>query len=135
MKVHQDLLFCHYVPECRKVGNGGDSVRPRGLRTNRPARYHEALWRYVQRLHWSSRQHFPAIANGLRGGYTLPMPLAEKLDPVALSLTNAPVDDEPETEEELRAIAETREALRAGKPLATLEEVAKELGIVLGADS
>ena len=63
------------------------------------------------------------------------MPLAEKLDPVALSLTNAPVDDEPETEEELRAIAETREALREGKPLATLEEVAKELGIVLGADS
>jgi hypothetical protein len=89
----------------------------------------------VQRLQWSSRQHFPAIANSLRVGHTLIMPLAEKLDPVALSLTNAPVDDEPETEEELRAIAETREALQAGKPLATLEEVAKELGIVLGADS
>jgi hypothetical protein len=50
------------------------------------------------------------------------MPVAEQLDPVALSLISAPVDDEPETEEELHAIEETREALRAGKPLMPLDE-------------
>ena len=50
------------------------------------------------------------------------MPFAEKLDPVALSLMNAPVDDEPETEAEVHAIEETREALRAGKPLMPLDE-------------
>jgi hypothetical protein len=49
-------------------------------------------------------------------------PVAEKFDPVTVSLLNAPEDDEPETEEELRAIEETREQLRAGKPLMSLDE-------------
>lgn len=42
------------------------------------------------------------------------MPLAEKLDPLLLSLANAPLDDEPTTEEDLRAIAEADEAVRRG---------------------
>jgi len=50
------------------------------------------------------------------------MPLAEKLDPVTLSLLNAPEDDEPTTEEELRAIEETRAERRAGKPMMSLDE-------------
>jgi hypothetical protein len=50
------------------------------------------------------------------------MPVAEKLDPVTLALMNAPVDDEPETEEELRAVEETRDHLRAGGKLMSLDE-------------
>ena len=33
------------------------------------------------------------------------------LDPVAAALRNAPIDDEPETEEEKQAVAEAREWL------------------------
>ncbi len=58
-------------------------------------------------------------------------PTAPKLDPVTLSLVNAPVSEEPLTEEEERAIEETRAALRAGEPTKTLEAFAKEMGIEL----
>jgi len=39
------------------------------------------------------------------------------VDPVAAALRNAPIDDEPESEEEKQSVAETREwlASRAGK--------------------
>ncbi len=50
------------------------------------------------------------------------MAVAEQIDPVTLSLMNAPVDDEPETEAELHAVEETRNERRSGKPLMTLDE-------------
>ena len=56
------------------------------------------------------------------------MPLAEKLDPVDLSLANAPVDDEPTTEGDLAAIAEANEAVRRGDVLTTAE-LMRELGL------
>ena len=43
-------------------------------------------------------------------------------------LRNAPLDDEPETEEERVAVAEAFEALKHGKVL-TDEELASELGL------
>jgi hypothetical protein len=54
--------------------------------------------------------------------HNLGMPVAEKLDPVILSLVNAPFDDEPETEEERAAVKETREFLRAGGKLMSLDD-------------
>lgn len=49
-------------------------------------------------------------------------------DPVLAALANAPIDDEPETDEERVAVEEGRAALRAGQ-YATLEEVRRELGL------
>jgi hypothetical protein len=57
--------------------------------------------------------------------------LLEKiLDPVTLTLLNAPIDDEPETEEERLAVAESEEWLRqnGGKGIPH-EEVMRELGL------
>jgi hypothetical protein len=48
-----------------------------------------------------------------------------------LALENAPIDDEPTTEADLAAIEAARLERLSGKPMATLEEVAKELGIEL----
>ena len=50
------------------------------------------------------------------------------VDPVALSLANAPLDDEEETEEERAAVAEGRAALDAGD-FVTLEDLRREIGI------
>ncbi len=52
------------------------------------------------------------------------------VDPVAAALRNAPVDDEPVTEEEERAVAEAREWLKqnAGIPF---EQVVAELGFIM----
>lgn len=50
-------------------------------------------------------------------------PPAEQLDPVLLSLMNAPIDDEPETEEERIAVEASKAELRAGGRLYTHEEV------------
>lgn len=61
-------------------------------------------------------------------------PPAEKLDPVTLSLLNAPVDDEPLTEEDEKALEEAEEDMRCGR-VTSLEEVAKKLGIDLGQQS
>jgi len=49
------------------------------------------------------------------------------VDPVATGLRNAPVDDEPETEEEKQAVARSKEWFRhnAGTPF---EQVVAELG-------
>jgi hypothetical protein len=58
-------------------------------------------------------------------------PVDEKPDPVTLSLLNAPVDDEPLTEEDNEALEEADEDIRGGR-VTSLEEVAKKLGIELG---
>jgi hypothetical protein len=50
------------------------------------------------------------------------------LDPVARAIANAPIDDEPITEEEARAIEEAREWLKHNKGIPH-EQVLAELGI------
>ena len=49
-------------------------------------------------------------------------------DPVLRALLEAPPDDEPETEEERRAVQEAREELARGE-VWTLEDVRRELGV------
>ena len=52
------------------------------------------------------------------------------VDPVATALRNAPVDDEPETEEEIRAVAEARDWLqRNGGKGIPHEEAMRRLGL------
>jgi hypothetical protein len=48
-------------------------------------------------------------------------------DPVIEAFENAPIDDEPVTEEEERALEESREAYRRGETF-TLDEIRQELG-------
>ena len=50
------------------------------------------------------------------------------LDPVARAIANAPIDDEPVTEEEVKALAESREWLKHNKGIPH-EQVLAELGI------
>jgi hypothetical protein len=50
------------------------------------------------------------------------------LDPVSRAVANAPVDDEPVTEEEERALEESREWLKHNQPIPH-EQVLAELGI------
>lgn len=54
--------------------------------------------------------------------------LQSLLDPVARAIANAPIDDEPVTEEEKRALDRSREWLKHNKPIPH-EEVLAELGI------
>jgi predicted transcriptional regulator len=49
-------------------------------------------------------------------------------DPVRHALENAPLDDEPETEEERKAVEEGRADIRAGRTLST-DELRQELGL------
>lgn len=49
-------------------------------------------------------------------------------DPVRRALENAPLDDEPETEEELRGVEQARRELEAGEVLTT-EALKRELGL------
>jgi hypothetical protein len=49
-------------------------------------------------------------------------------DPVLRALLEAPLDDEPETDEERQAVHEAREE-RARGEVRTLEEVRRELGV------
>lgn len=49
-------------------------------------------------------------------------------DPVLLALANAPVDDEPETDEERAAVEEGRVALARGNAI-SLEDARRELGL------
>jgi hypothetical protein len=52
------------------------------------------------------------------------------VDPVAAALRNAPIDDEPETEEERRAVAEARDWLaRNGGKGIPHEEAMQRLGL------
>ena len=50
-------------------------------------------------------------------------------DPVAWMLAHAPLDDEPETEDERSAVAEAKRELAAGVPGIPLEQVKRELGL------
>ena len=50
------------------------------------------------------------------------------VDPVALSLANAPYDDEPVSEEEELAVAASKEWLKTNKPIPH-EEVLAEFGL------
>jgi len=52
------------------------------------------------------------------------------LDPVSRSLANAPLDDEPISEEEIRAVKASREWLKTHAPIPH-EEVLAELGLTL----
>jgi hypothetical protein len=56
------------------------------------------------------------------------MPVAEKLDPVALSLLSAPEDDEPETDEERAAVERAQTAVREGRTVTT-DELIRNLGL------
>ena len=51
-------------------------------------------------------------------------------DPVSRALANAPIDDEPMTEEEERAVAEAREWLKHN-PGIPFEQVVAELGFTM----
>lgn len=55
-------------------------------------------------------------------------PVAKKLDPVTLSLLNAPVDDEHLTEEDVKAIEEADEDIRRGDVMTT-NELKRRLGL------
>ena len=52
------------------------------------------------------------------------------VDPVSRALANAPVDDEPTTEDEERAVAEAREWLK-NNPGIPFEQVVTELGLTM----
>ena len=54
--------------------------------------------------------------------------LERLLDPVARAIANAPIDDEPVTEEEERALTESREWFKHNKGIPH-EEVLAEMGI------
>lgn len=53
---------------------------------------------------------------------------AEEYDPVWEAFLNAPLDDEPLTEEDIQAIKEANEDFAAGRYI-TLKELKKELGL------
>jgi hypothetical protein len=57
--------------------------------------------------------------------------VAPKIHPALLALSVAPVDDEPTTDRDLEAIDQARAQRLSGKPMTSLEDVAKELGIEL----
>jgi hypothetical protein len=56
--------------------------------------------------------------------------LQAMLDPVARAIANAPIDDEPVTEEERQAVAEAKEWLRH-HPGIPFEEVLADFGLTL----
>ena len=56
--------------------------------------------------------------------------LKAMLDPVSLAISNAPVDDEPETDEERRAVAEAKEWLQL-HPGIPFEEVLADFGFTV----
>ena len=50
-------------------------------------------------------------------------------DPLAWMLAHAPLDDEPETDDERVAVAEAKRELAAGEPTVPIEQVKRELGL------
>ena len=56
--------------------------------------------------------------------------LEAMLDPVSRAITNAPLDDEPESDEERRAVAEAKEWLQR-HPGIPFEEVLADLGLTI----
>jgi len=55
-------------------------------------------------------------------------PVAEKLDPVTLSLLNAPEDDEELTQEDIEAVERAQQDVREGRTVTT-EELIRNLGL------
>ncbi|OFW77949.1 MAG: hypothetical protein A2201_13455 [Alicyclobacillus sp. RIFOXYA1_FULL_53_8] len=49
-------------------------------------------------------------------------------DPVRRAVENAPLDDEPETEEEIQAVEESKADIRTGRTLSNVE-LKRELGL------
>jgi len=56
--------------------------------------------------------------------------LEAMLDPVSRAITNAPPDDEPESDEERRAVAEAKEWLQR-HPVIPFEEVLADFGLTV----
>lgn len=52
------------------------------------------------------------------------------LDPVARAIANAPIDDEPESEQERQAVAEADEWLKQNRPI-PFEEVLADFGLTV----
>ncbi len=79
----------------------------------------EELHELIDRL---PETELPAVRSYLRY-------LAETAgDPVLRALVNAPIDDEPETEEERKAVEEAKKALTEGRVLSD-KQTARELGL------
>jgi len=56
--------------------------------------------------------------------------LAVMLDPVPRAVANAPIDDEPETEQERQAVAEADEWLKHNQPI-PFEDVLADFGLTM----
>lgn len=57
--------------------------------------------------------------------------LEAMLDPVSRAIAKAPIDDEPESEEERRAVAESKEWFRRNPQRIPFEEVLADFGLTL----
>ena len=80
------------------------------------------MTREKQQLHELVDRLGPGQVQAVRGL------LEVMLDPVSRAIGNAPVDDEPLSPEDARALAEAREWLEQNKPIPH-EQVLEELGI------
>ncbi|MGA2328873.1 MAG: hypothetical protein ABSH05_21570 [Bryobacteraceae bacterium] len=80
----------------------------------------------------SERQHAYELIDRLAPGQLAALVdlLEAMLDPVSRAIANAPVDDEPVTEEEEQALAEAREWLNHNTPIPH-EQVLAELGLTM----
>ena len=58
--------------------------------------------------------------------------LEAMLDPVSRAIANAPVDDEPETEQEKQAVARSKAWFARGRQGASEEEVLADFGLTPG---
>lgn len=56
--------------------------------------------------------------------------LEEQLEPLSRELANAPYDDEPETEDERKAVEAAREWLKHNQPI-PMEEVLADFGLTM----
>jgi len=76
------------------------------------------------------KQHAHELVDRLDGGQldAVVRLLEVMIDPVARAIANAPIEDEPISEEEIKALDESREWLKHNKPIPH-EQVLAELGI------
>ena len=79
----------------------------------------DALHRLVDELPQDETTAAELFLEYLKGG---------RADQLLLTLATAPWDDEPETDEERRALEEAREDVREGR-LVSMDEVKREFGI------
>ena len=78
---------------------------------------------------WAFPKSPRVVAISSKMSHTLVMsPVAEKLDPVTLSLLNAPEDDEELTQMDIEAIERAQEDVREGRTVTT-EELIRNLGL------